>query len=89
MVEIRITVDGHDVLTIGLAAAAHGLSHRAMRAILDRAGAQPVVDETGEPVRIGRQPLYAPAAVRAALSDRPGRGAPGVPRPHRAGPVAG
>jgi hypothetical protein len=80
---IRITVDGQPALTIDLAAEAQGLGHHAMRHALDRAGAEPIKDRAGNPVTIGRQPLYAQAVVDEVLANRKGRGAPGVPRPHR------
>jgi hypothetical protein len=79
---IRITVDGHPAQTIDLAAEAHDLGHHAMRHALDRAGAEPIKDAAGNPVGIGRQPLYAQAVVDEVLANRPGRGAPGVSRPH-------
>lgn len=77
---IRITVNGRRAVTVDMAAAEHDMSHDAMRKTLDRAGAQPIPG-----ARIGRQPLYAASAVTAAISQRPGRGAPGVARPYRAG----
>jgi hypothetical protein len=77
MPDIRITVDGRRAFTVDLAAAEFGLSHDAMRKALDRAAVQPL------DARLWRQPLYPAKDVRAALSNRKGRGAPGVPRPHK------
>lgn len=76
MPAIRITVDRQPAVTIDMAAAAHGLSHHAMRHALDRAGAEPIPGAL-----IGRQPLYSAKTVGEVMARRKGRGAPGVPRP--------
>ena len=78
MPDIRITVDGHRALTVDLAAAEFGLTHDAMRKALDHAGVQPI-----KGARLWRLPLYSSKAIRAVLASRKGRGAPGVPRPHK------
>lgn len=75
MPDIRITVDGQRAYTTDLAAAEHGLTYEAMRKLLNRAKLEPVA-------HLWRQPLYAARQITAALANRPGRGAPGVPRPH-------
>lgn len=78
MPDIRITVDGRRAFTVDLAAAEYGMTHDAMRKALDRAEVRPL------DAKLWRQPLYPAKEVRAALASRKGRGAPGVPRPHRA-----
>jgi hypothetical protein len=73
--EIKITVGGQPALTADMAAAAHGLTNAAMHKVLRRGGVEPIPG-----ARIGNAPLYLTAAISGALADRPGRGAPGVPR---------
>lgn len=75
--EIKITVNGRQVLTYALAAERHGMEPDAVRMALKRAGLEPVG-------KLERLPLFYATEVRRALTTRKGRGAPGVPRPHRA-----
>lgn len=75
--QLTIRYGGRPVTTVDLAAAEHGISPDAMGKFLRRAGIEPI------PERIGRIPLYYVTDVRQAIKDRPGRGAPGVPRPHK------
>jgi hypothetical protein len=76
MPDIRITVDGQRAYTTDLAAAEHGMTYEAMRKLLHRAAVEPVA-------RLWRQPVYSAKDIRAALANRPGRGAPGVKRVHK------
>jgi hypothetical protein len=76
--EVRITVNGRQALTYNLAAERHGMEPDAVRMALKRAELEPCG-------KLERLPLFYATAVRAVLRQRPGRGAPGVPRPHRAG----
>lgn len=74
--EVRITVNGRQALTYNLAAEKHGLTPDAVRMALGRAGVEPCG-------KLERLPLFYATEVSAALKARPGRGAPGVSRPHR------
>lgn len=78
MAKIRITVDGKPALTVEQAAERHGLRPSSMRGELTRLGG------TIEPAAMldGRKPLYDQAELDAAMAARPGRGGPGVSRPH-------
>lgn len=76
---IRITIDGKLALTVEQAAARYGIRSSSMRAALTRLGAS--VSPAAH--LDGRKPLYLAAELDAAMKRRPGRGAPGVPRPHR------
>lgn len=75
---IRITFDGRQALTVDLSAAIYGMEHDAMAKLIRRAGIEPL------PERIGRIPLFPAAAIEREIRNRPGKGAPGRPRPHRA-----
>jgi len=76
---VRITVDGKLALTVEQAGARYGLNPGPMRVQLTRFGSQV------EPVTYldGRKPLYLAAVLDALMNARPGKGAPGVPRPHK------
>lgn len=79
---IRITVDGKLALTVEQATDRYGLSEpSAMRTVLARL--KQAGNPAGTPVAYldGRKPLYSAAALDRAMKRRPGRGAPGVPRP--------
>ena len=76
---IRITIDGKLVLTVEQAAARYSIGSSSMRAALTRLG-----DSVSPAAYLdGRKPLYLATELDAAMKSRPGRGAPGVPRPHR------
>jgi hypothetical protein len=75
MGRILITVDGRPVLTTHQLASEFGLDPTGARTAFRRAGLAPVAHLDG------RTPLYAAAAARQALTGRPGRGGPGMPRP--------
>lgn len=82
MATIRITVDGKLALTVEQATERYGYdSTSSMRTALARLPIQPVA------YLDGRKPLYLATELRRAMKGRVGRGAPGVPRPHR--PPAG
>lgn len=76
---VRITVDGKLALTVEQAAERYGLKPAPMRTALARFG-----DEI-EPVTYldGRKPLYLASRLDAIMAKRPGKGGPGVPRPHK------
>lgn len=79
MAAIRITVDGKLALTVEQAAERYGYpSPSSMRTALVRLDIEPIT------YLDGRKPLYLATALTAAMRGRKGRGAPGVPRPHRA-----
>jgi hypothetical protein len=78
MQHIEIKVGGRDAMTPEQVADLSGVSPNAVRMLIKRLGLQPVA-------RLGV--VYDRAAIEAMLESRPGRGAPGVPRPHR--PPAG
>lgn len=75
-----VTDDGQSVpaCTLEQAARDRGMGYDALRKAVDRAGVQPIED-----AKVGNSDLYAITDITAALERRPGRGAPGVPRPHR------
>jgi hypothetical protein len=76
MPEIRITVDGKLALTVEQAAERYGLQPSSMRGELTRLKAVIApVDHLD-----GRKPLYLAATLDRVMGNRPGRGAPGVPR---------
>lgn len=80
-VEITVVTAGGERIpacTLEQAARDRGMSYDALRKALDRAGVQAIPD-----AKVGNSELYAVAAVAEALQQRRGRGAPGVPRPHR------
>jgi hypothetical protein len=74
MARIQIMVDGREALTPEQVADLAGISPNAVRMLIKRLNVQPVA-------RLGM--VYDRAGVEAMLESRPGRGAPGVPRPHR------
>ncbi len=71
---IRITVDGKLALTVEQAALRYGLARSSMRAALTRLGVDPVaaLDD--------HKQLYLATTLDKAMTERPGRGAPGKPR---------
>lgn len=84
---IRITVDGRPALTVAQAAARLGIPASGLRRDLAR--------EAGAPVPVApldaRTPLYDAGDIDAfgeQLQQRPGKGAPGKPRPHKEGAPA-
>lgn len=72
--EIAVTVNGRRMLRIEDIAARAGITHDAAYSIVSRAKKRP-------DARIGN--VYDEAEVELLLRDRPGKGGPGVPRPHR------
>jgi hypothetical protein len=82
-VEITVVTAGGERLpacTIEQAARDRGMGYDSLRKAVARAGVQAIPD-----AKVGNSELYAIADITAALDRRPGRGAPGVPRPHRPG----
>lgn len=75
-----ITDDGQSVpaCTLEQAARDRRMSYDAFRKAVERAGVLPIED-----AKVGNSDLYAIADITAAFERRVGRGAPGVPRPHR------
>lgn len=70
---IRITVDGRDARTVGLAAAHYDLDPDAMRQAIHRlcrSGQLRPLDE-----RLDGRPLYDAEALDTAMAGRPGKGA--------------
>lgn len=78
MARIEIKVNGREALTPEQVADLAGISPNAARMLIKRLRLDHVA-------RVGV--VYDRAAVEAMLESRPGRGAPGVPRPHK--PTAG
>lgn len=83
MPTVEITVIDDDgsrtaACTLEQAARDRRMGYDALRKALERAGVQPIPE-----AKVGNSDLYAITDVDAALERRPGRGAPGVPRPHR------
>lgn len=76
---IRITVDGKPALTIEQAAERLGVPISTLSGELTRYKAviQPVA------ALDGKKKLYLQSQVDAWWATRPGKGAPGVPKPHR------
>lgn len=80
-VEITVVTAGGERIpacTLEQAARDRGMGYDALRKAIDRARVQPIPD-----AKVGNSELYAVAAIAQALERRRGRGAPGVPRPHR------
>lgn len=75
--KIRITVDGKLALTIEQAAERYGVALGSMRSTLSRLGVTSITKFDG------RKPLYLATELDRIMRNRPGRGAPGVPRAHR------
>lgn len=87
MVTIEITVvtaagDRIPACTLEQAARERDMGYDALRKAAERASVEPIPD-----AKVGNSDLYAVAELDAALERRPGRGAPGVPRPHRPAPT--
>lgn len=83
MPTVEITVINDDgsrtaACTLEQAARDRGMGYDALRKAVDRAGVLPIPG-----AKVGNSDLYAIDEIIAALERRPGRGAPGVPRPHR------
>lgn len=76
---IRITVDGKPALTVEQAAERKGVGASTMRGELTRhrRAIKPVAELDG------RKKLYLEADIDSFWDARPGRGAPGIPKPHR------
>lgn len=72
--EISVRIGGREALTVEQLAARYDMSVPAVDRMLSRAGLKGV--------KVGR--VYDPVATDAAKNSRPGYGAPGVPKPHRA-----
>lgn len=79
MPRIRITIDGKLAVTVEQAARRYGIGPSSVRAALHRFGDA----ITPAAYLDGRKPLYLATELDAAMKARPGRGARGVPRPHR------
>lgn len=79
MNDVRITVDGKRALTVEQAAERYGIQPGSMRGELTRLG------DKVQPVAMldGRKPLYLMSELDKLMKGRPGRGAPGQPRPRR------
>jgi hypothetical protein len=80
---LRITYNRREATTVALAAAEHGVTPKHMAITLDRLKIGPLPHATipGELARLdGRTLLYPAAEIRRRIAERPGRGAPGVPR---------
>jgi hypothetical protein len=71
---LQITVDGHPALTARMAVARytqmHGLTERAVRHAVTRAGVPPITPAPIDP----KIPLYDQAALDRAMASRPGQG---------------
>ena len=76
---IAITVDGQPALTVEQAATRYGIAPSSMRGELTRAG----ITDSPDARLDGRKPLYLVTRLDAVMASRPGRGAPGQPRPRR------
>jgi hypothetical protein len=74
MAQIQIKVNGREALTPEQTADLAGVSPNAVRMLIKRLKLQPVA-------RLGV--VYDRAAIEAMLESRPGRGAPGRPKPLR------
>lgn len=81
--DIRITVDGQPALTVEMAAERKGVTAKSLSGELSRHKdrIQPVADLDG------RKKLYLEDEFDAWWENRPGRGAPGVPKPARSAPA--
>jgi hypothetical protein len=81
---IRITVDDQPALTVEQAAARKGVQPKTMSGELTR------YKDTIKPVAEldGRKKLYLEEQIDAWWDSRPGKGAPGVAKPHKAGTPA-
>lgn len=81
---IRITVDDEPALTVEQAAARKGVQPKTMAGELTRykASIRPVAELDG------RKKLYREQDIDEWWDNRPGKGAPGVPKPHKAGTPA-
>lgn len=69
MTTVEILVNGQQALTPALAAIQYGMAAPDMRRLITRAELRPVA------MLDGRTPVYDAAALAAAISGRPGRGA--------------
>jgi hypothetical protein len=76
--DVHITVNGRPAITSGEIARRADIDPSAVHSLIRRAGLQPAA-------RLGY--VYDEAEVDRLLATRPGRGAPGRPKPHRP-PVA-
>lgn len=81
MSRIKITIDGELALTVEQAAERYGVSANAVRIALGRAGLTDSPDDKLDQ----RKPLYLAARLDQLMTKRPGKGSPGVPKPHKAG----
>lgn len=76
---IRITVGGKHALTVEQAAERYGLSASGMRSALWRLG----LFQQPDAMLDSRKPLFLASRLDRAMDDRPGKGSPGQPRPHK------
>jgi len=79
---IEIAVNGRPALTVEQAAQRYGLAPSSMRAIIARGNLAPSASLDG------KKHLYLVEVLDALIDSRPGKGGPGVPRPHKAGTPA-
>jgi hypothetical protein len=77
---IRITINGKRALTVGMAAERYDLKPASIRSLVSRAGIEADAELDGKP-------LYLVVTLDTVVRGRPGKGAPGRLRPHRAGAV--
>lgn len=74
---IRILYDGKLALTTAQFAEKHGLNMDTARKTLSRLGVDSLPDQLD-----GRTKLWPAALLDRAMKARPGKGAPGQPKPH-------